>query len=77
MNKGVFKLVVNGQPVLDLKVIKPKILDLLVKHGKIINGITDAFSYCNGIRVLNINNLKANFYFELSEVRQLKDGKKL
>lgn len=70
MNKGVFKLVVNGQPVLDLKVIKPKILDLLVKHGKIINGITDAFSYCNGIRVLNINNLKANFYFELSEVRQ-------
>ena len=26
MNKGVFKLVVNGQPVLDLKVIKPKYL---------------------------------------------------
>ena len=69
MNKGVFKLVVNGQPVLDLKVIKSNVLDLLVKHGKVITGITDAFSYCNGIRVLNINNLKANFYFELSEVR--------
>ena len=69
MNKGVFKLVVNGQPVLDLKVIKPNVLDLLVKHGKVITGIADAFSYCNGIRVLNINNLKANFYFELSEVR--------
>lgn len=69
MNKGVFKLVVNGQPVLDLKVIKPHVLDLLVKHGKVITGIEDAFSYCNGIRVLNINNLKANFYFELSEVR--------
>ena len=70
MNKGVFKLVVNGQPVLDLKVIKTNVLDLLVKHGNIISGIKDAFSYCNGIRVLNINNLKANFYFELSEVRQ-------
>ena len=70
MNKGVFKLAVNGHPVLDLKAIKPNILSLLVKHSKVIDGITDAFSYCNGIRVLNINNLIANFYFELSEVRQ-------